>query len=172
MKKTPKRIAIIGNPGSGKSTLAATLGKLLDIPVHHLDTHAFVNGNKTALQELIQIQKKLVDQDSWIIEGCSISTLDIRFERADMVVYLDVPRVQCILRALKRTFAFDEVAVNSGCVRLANWTLIKYIWSFERDKRPKIYEAKNKYPKLNFHVLRSSKEVQQFLNALKDKAQR
>lgn len=92
----PERIAIIGNPGSGKSTFATRFGILLDIPVHHLDTHVFVNGNKIGKQELIEVQQKLVDQNSWIIEGCSILTLKLRFEKADMVIFLDFPRLQCI----------------------------------------------------------------------------
>ncbi len=62
-KNIPKRIAIIGNPGSGKSTLATRLGMLLDIPVHHLDTHAFVNGKKTAKQELIIKRQLLLPPD-------------------------------------------------------------------------------------------------------------
>lgn len=161
-KNAPKRIVIIGNPGSGKSTLATRLGALLDLPVHHLDTHAFVNGNKTAKQELIQIQQQFVGQDSWIIEGCSISTLDMRFEKADIVIYLDIPRIHCVWRVLKRAFAFDESLANSGCVRLPNWTLIKYIWNFEKDKKPIIYEVKNKYPKSNFHVLKNTQHVNEF----------
>ena len=164
-KKTPKRIAIIGNAASGKSTLATRLGMLLDLPVHHLDTHVFVNGTKTAKQELIQIQQLLVDQDSWIIEGCSISTLEMRFEKAELVIYLNVPRSHCIWRVLKRAFAFDESLANSGCVRFANWTLLKYIWNFEKDKKPIIYEVKNKYPKLNFLVLNNLKEAQEFFSA-------
>jgi len=135
---------------------------LLDIPVHHLDTHAFINGNKTAKQELIQIQQQLVNEDSWVIEGCSISTLEMRFEKADMVIYLDIPRIQCIWRVLKRCFAFDENLADSGCLRFANWTLIKYIWSFEKDKKPRIDEIKNKYPKLDYCVLKSTKQVNEF----------
>lgn len=42
----PKRFAIIGPPGSGKSTFANKLGKLLDIPVHHLDRHRFEPDGK------------------------------------------------------------------------------------------------------------------------------
>lgn len=164
-KKTPKRIAIVGNPGSGKSTLATRLGMLLNIPVHHLDTHVFVNGNKTAKQELIQVQQKLVDQDSWIIEGCSISTLEMRLEKADMVIYLNIPRMQCIWRVLKRALAFDEKLANSGCVRLANWTLLKYIWNFGKEKSWKIEELKDQYgSKIDFRVIENSRDIEELLN--------
>lgn len=159
----PKRIAIIGNPGSGKSTLAMRLGKLLDIPVHHLDTHVFVNGKKTDKEKVIQIQRGLVSQESWIIEGCSFSALEMRFEKADMVIYLDIPRIQCIWRVIKRTFVFDQKLADSGCLRLPNWTLLKFIWAFEKDKKPKIHEVKNKYSKTDFQVLNNKKQIEKFL---------
>ena len=64
-----KRFALIGLPGSGKSTFAAKLGKLLNIPVHHLDRHMFeANGKKKDKQEFIAIQKALLAEESWVIE--------------------------------------------------------------------------------------------------------
>jgi adenylate kinase family enzyme len=51
-KVHPKKFALIGLPGSGKSTFAANLGKILQIPVHHLDRHMFEpDGKKKDKQE-------------------------------------------------------------------------------------------------------------------------
>jgi adenylate kinase family enzyme len=63
-RETPKRIAIIGPPGSGKSTFAVKLGKLLNISVHHLDTHCFIGRTKRDQKEFAAIQQELVDQES------------------------------------------------------------------------------------------------------------
>jgi len=50
MKNThPKKFALIGLPGSGKSTFASKLGKILGIPVHHLDRHMFEPGGKKGI---------------------------------------------------------------------------------------------------------------------------
>jgi len=38
---SPKRIMIFGIPGSGKSFFAVRLGKLLGIPVEHLDRYFY-----------------------------------------------------------------------------------------------------------------------------------
>lgn len=62
MKNThPKKFALIGLPGSGKSTFASKLGKLLDIPVYHLDGHMFEpGGKKSDKQEFIEAQKAML----------------------------------------------------------------------------------------------------------------
>jgi shikimate kinase len=53
IKENPRRIAIIGLPGSGKSTFSIKLGKLLNIPVYHLDRHVF-DGRKKREKTLIK----------------------------------------------------------------------------------------------------------------------
>jgi adenylate kinase family enzyme len=62
-------------PGSGKSTFAANFGKILNIPVHYLDRHMFErDGKKKDKQESIEIQKAMLEEKAWVIEGCSFST--------------------------------------------------------------------------------------------------
>lgn len=56
--KTSKKFAIIGLPGSGKSTFATKLGKILDIPVHHLDRHMFEPGGKKETNKSLLPSKK------------------------------------------------------------------------------------------------------------------
>ena len=77
MKNTnPKKFALIGLPGSGKSTFASKLGKILDIPVHHLDRHMFEpGGKKRDKQEFIETQKAMLEEKAWIVEGCRFRLL-------------------------------------------------------------------------------------------------
>jgi len=35
---------------------------------------------------------------------------------------------------------------------------------FEKDKKSKIYELKNKYPKTNFRVFNTTRQIEVFLN--------
>lgn len=129
-----KRIAVIGLPGSGKSTFATGLGKKLGIPVHHLDKHMFDGRTKIDRQKFLSIKETLVNEDSWIIEGCSLSTVEMRFARADTIIYFHLSRWLCIWRVLKRLFIVDKKIVDTGCLNGINWGLIKYIWNFDRDK--------------------------------------
>jgi adenylate kinase family enzyme len=164
MKQIPKRIAIIGLPGSGKSTLAGKLGKFLNIPVHHLDRHLFVNNVRTDQKEFVSIQQGLVNQESWIIEGCSITTLEMRFARADMILYLRFSRLFCAWRVFKRALFFDQEVSSSGCAETVSWALLKYIWNFEKEKRMRIEQLRNLYPHVQFQVFHHPREVVNFLN--------
>jgi adenylate kinase family enzyme len=161
-----KRIAIIGLPGSGKSTFATRLGKTLNIPVHHLDKHRFEGKTKRDEQEFLSIKEALVNQDSWIIEGCSISTLEMRFARADTIIYFHLPRWLCIWRVFKRLFTFDKKIADTGCLNGINWSLIKYIWNFDQDKRESIKELRERYPNVEFLIFHHSQDADKYLKKL------
>lgn len=168
-RETPKRIAIIGLPGSGKSTFATRLGKTLSIPVHHLDKHMFDGRTKRDKQEFLSIKEALVNEKSWIIEGCSLSTLEMRFARADTIIYFHLPRWLCIWRVFKRMFTFDKKIADTGCLNGVNWTLIKYIWNFDRDKRESIEELRKRYPSVEFLVFLHSQDPDKYLKKLEEK---
>ncbi len=165
----PKRLAIIGLPGSGKSTFAAKVGRLLNIPVHHLDMHVFAGKRKRDRQEFLLAKEALVNGESWIIEGCSLSTLEMRFARADTILYFHLPRLLCIWRICKRLLAFDKSAADTGCLNGINWALIAYLWNFDRDKRSSIAELRKKYPAVEFRIFHRSRDVEKYLDELKRK---
>ena len=161
----PKRLAIIGLPGSGKSTFATKLGKILNIPVHHLDKHMFDGRKRIEQEEFLSIKEALVNGDSWIIEGCSISTLEMRFSRADTVIYFHLPRLLCIWRVFKRLFESDRHLTETGCLNGINLKLIEYIWNFDRDKRQSIEELKERYPQVNFLIFRNTQDPEKYIDS-------
>ncbi len=157
----PKRIAVIGLPGSGKSTFSTKLAKVLHVPVHHLDTHMFLpDGKKREKQEFITIQKALIDEDAWIIEGCSMSTLEMRFAQADIVIYFHFPRLLCLWRICKRLATKTHIG---GPLEGINWAIVKYTWDFDRTKKAMFEELRSKYPHVHFLVFRRSREARQYL---------
>lgn len=167
MKYKYKRIAIIGLPGSGKSTLAVKLGHLLNLPVHHLDVHCFNGRIKRDEKEFRSLQQNIVDQDSWIIEGCSIKTLEMRFARADLIIYLGFSRYLCIWRVIKRVLTQDKHLSDSGCAFFVNKELLQYIWTFKKEKLGRIEELKNKYNCSNFYNFQNPRELNTFLKEIK-----
>jgi len=147
-KQHPKKFALIGLPGSGKSTFAARLGKILDIPIHHLDRHMFeTGGKKRDKQEFIEIQKAMLNEEAWVVEGCSFSTFEMRFAKADVLIYFHFSRLVCFFRLFKRLFNYKS---DFGGLRAITWEILKYTWRFDREKRARIEELREKYPRPNF----------------------
>ncbi|MCH9608998.1 MAG: hypothetical protein S4CHLAM45_02610 [Chlamydiales bacterium] len=157
----PKKFALIGPPGSGKSTFASKLGKILNLPVHHLDKHIFEpGGKKKDKQEFIEIQKALLEETAWIVEGCSFSTFEMRFSKADILIYFHFSKAVCFWRFFKRFFNYKQ---EFGGLQTINWELLKYTWNFDKEKRARITELRDKYPQADFLVFRTPKDADLFL---------
>ena len=98
-----KRIAVIGAGGAGKTRLVCALGQALDLPVVHLDLHYYGPGwLPLPPTEWVDRQRQLAAAERWVMDGNYASTLAIRLQRADMVVFLDLPPLLCAWRILRR----------------------------------------------------------------------
>ena len=88
------KIAIMGYVGSGKSVLARNLEKKLEIPILELDDIAFdLNWKAVDREEILPHIKKLMEQDSWIIDGNYDNLLQMqRLEMADRIVFVMLPK--------------------------------------------------------------------------------
>ena len=160
------RIIIIGLPGAGKSTFAAKLGKKFGIPVYHLDAHMFLPGGiKRDKVEFFNIQKQMLTEPSWVIEGCALSTLESRFSKATHCIEFNLPRLLCIWRTLKRKLKPDLNLQDTaeGCSKVFTWEIIHYIWTFNTKKRAGIQALRHKYPQVNYVTFKRSKDAETFL---------
>ena len=92
-----KRIIVIGCPGSGKSRFSKELHDKTGIPLHHLDM-MYWNADKTTVDMNIFLKRltDVIEGDSWIIDGNYASTLEMRMEACDTVVFLDYPTDICL----------------------------------------------------------------------------
>jgi adenylate kinase family enzyme len=137
------RILIIGSGGAGKSTLARTLHGILDLPVIHLDAlywqPGWVEPSRAEWQERVD---SLISQDKWIMDGNYGGTLDRRLEACDTVFYLDLSRLLCLFRVLRRSIRYlgrPRPDMNQGCAeRLPTFEFIKWIWQYPVTRRPGI----------------------------------
>ena len=97
------RIIIIGSAGSGKSYLAKKIAEITKYPLIHLDNEFWNPGwVKTPREEWIEKQKEMISTEKWIIDGNYNSTLELRIEASDLVIFLDINRFVCMYGAIKR----------------------------------------------------------------------
>jgi adenylate kinase family enzyme len=147
-----KRVLVIGSPGAGKSTFSAELGRIIKLPVIHLDKEFW--------------------QPGWVMsDGSYDGTLDIRLPRADTVVFLDYPRYLCLWRIFKRVatgLGHVRFDMGEGCPEHVDFGFIKWIWNYRRDHYPRINEMLEKYfNKGNLIILGSPAEAKGFMAKLK-----
>ena len=83
---------IIGCGGSGKTTLAKKVQEITGLELIHLD-QVFWNPGwvETTGQEWIDKNKQLLSKENWIMDGNYGSTMDMRLEQADTIVFMDTP---------------------------------------------------------------------------------
>ncbi len=166
--KLMKKVVVIGCGGSGKSTLAIKLGKATGLPVYHLD-RIFWQPSWESLPKDIwrEKQKELVSREEWIVDGNYGSTLEIRLQASDTIIYLDMPRWLCLYGALKRFFQYRGKVrpdMTEGCKERITWEFFSWIWNYRKTKRPEtlaMLETLKEEKKVL--ILRSRKEVDAFL---------
>lgn len=165
---------LIGSGGAGKSTLAREIGKKLHIEVIHLDTIMWKPGWKfVKKEEQIAIQQELVQKEEWIIDGNYGGTMDIRFEKADTILFLDYSRYLCLYRALKRMVQYKSKTrpdMIEGNDERLDFNFLKWIWNYPKKKKPQIMEKLQAIKEEKQVVILSSpKEAEKFLNEVASK---
>jgi adenylate kinase family enzyme len=101
-----RRISVVGNAGSGKTTLAVALAARLGVPHVELDAIYHQPGwTELPVEEFRGIVGRLVQEDAWVIDGNYSAVRDLVWERADTVVWLDLPRHMVMRQLARRTAA-------------------------------------------------------------------
>lgn len=159
------RILVIGINGAGKSTIARRLGKKLNIKVFHLDKYYWKkNWDKPEKKQWRKTVKKLIQKPSWIIDGTYPSTLNLRAQKADTIIYLEAPKLVVLFRIIKRFFIYSHKSKifdrPKGLKERLSWQLIKKVITYDKQKiLQKLHQHKDK----NIIVLQSEKAITQFM---------
>jgi adenylate kinase family enzyme len=137
-----QRVLVIGSGGAGKSTFAARLSRARGLPLVHLDAlywqPGWVEPSKAEWQQRVA---QLVAEDRWVMDGNYGGTLEQRLRACDTVVFLDLPRVVCVTRVLRRYLRYrghSRPDMTPGCPERLSFEFLNWIWSYPATRRPKI----------------------------------
>ncbi len=160
------RISIVGGSGSGKSTLCNILSKELGLPAIHLDAINYepnwVEIDKTERDNMILSKAQ---DDKWVIDGNYNKTLKKRFDKADLIIWLDYSTLKQLHGILKRYFTTrnSERPEIPGCKERLEPEFIKYVLTYNKKKRPVILDYLKDVPKEKVLIFKHQKDLNAWL---------
>lgn len=168
-----KKILVIGSGGAGKSVFARRLGTLLNLDVIHLDALYWHPGwVETPRAEWRKVIEELLRRDAWIIDGNYSNSLALRLEACDTAIFLDIARLICLWRALKRAILYrgrSRPDMAEGCRERLDLEFIRWVWGYKSKTRPQVIEMLRQSSQSKKVIwLRSQAEVKRFLATAKD----
>jgi adenylate kinase family enzyme len=98
------KLHIIGIPSAGKTTLAKGMSRLLGVPLHDLDSLAFVDERWTLrpIPERDEMVARILEEPSFVSEGGFLGWTEALFAAADHIVWLDPPLRVLVWRHVRR----------------------------------------------------------------------
>ncbi len=156
------KIAVLGYAGSGKTYLSDYLSEKNNIPVLHLDELKWDKEWKPVDDSVVLPKvSEFMQKENWIIDGYyTYLMIDKRLEDADIIILLQLPRLTCFARALKRTSSRRK----DGYKNDMNWWFVKFTLFGCRNKERRQYydEIAEKY-KNKTVVLKTIQQVEKFM---------
>ena len=169
-----ERVVILGPGGAGKSELARAIASRTGLPVVHLDRLFWRPGWTPApREEALRDLDAAVAGERWILDGnfLEFDGRDARFERADTVIFLDLPRATCFRRVLTR-LARDRRRsrpdLPEGCREGFDLELLRWIWRYPHTDRPRVLDLLAGLDRrVDVRRLRSRAAVRRYLESLR-----
>jgi adenylate kinase family enzyme len=174
-----QRVSVVGASGSGKTTLAAAVARRLGCPRVELDAIFHQPGwQPLPLEEFRARVAELAAGETWVIDGNYAAVADLVWQRADTVVWLDLPRGVVIRRIIWRTLRRAVLRAELWNGNREPWinffsadpekSVIAYAWKTHRVIRARYAsaEADPANAHLTFVRLRGDREAAAFLAAV------
>ena len=162
------RVLVIGCPGSGKSMFSRALHRITGLPLFHLDM-MYWNADRTTVDPSVfhDRLKSVLQNEEWIIDGNYASTMELRMQACDTIVFLDYPQEVCLAGIRERR---GKVRPDMPWVEPENEEdeeFIAFVQSFRMQNRPKIMQLLARYGEKDIHVFEKRSQADAFLRQYK-----
>jgi len=169
-----RRILIAGVSGAGKTTLARRVSERTGIP--HTEIDALRHGPGWVPRDTFDADvESFTRADRWITEWQYRELRPLLAERADTLVWLDLPTAVTMARVIRRTLRrrMRREALWNGNIEGPLWTfftqrdhIIRWAWRTRNSWRGHVAEAAAAHPELRIIRLRSRADVTSWLDSL------
>lgn len=141
-----QRVLVMGCCGSGKTTFARALAAKFDLPLISLDRLFWQPGWRES--DPGDFSRKVTHetaQTAWVMDGNYIrhGAGAMRRERADTVLWFDLPRHVCvagILRRIVTSYGKVRPEMAPGCPERFDPAFLHYVWTYGKFQRPDLLE--------------------------------
>jgi len=178
-----ERINVVGSSGSGKSTFARELAGLLGLPCCEMDQLFWKPGwEEAADEEFFPKVHAVTSGQRWVLDGNYTRTLPDKWQRVQLVIWLDLSILRTVFRvtkrAIDRSLSQQELWPDTGNREtltktfLSRDSIIRWaITSYQKNKkRYRDAIASPDYAHLAFVRLGSAKSVASFLEGVRQVA--
>ncbi len=159
------RVLVIGCPGSGKSTLAKALHEKTGLPLFHLDM-LYWNGDKTTVSDEVFMERlsRVLAETCWIIDGNYASTLELRMQFCDTVLFLDYPVELCLAGIASR---IGQARTDMPWVETeTDPEFLEFVKCYPALIRPNVLALLDKCTDKEIHIFRNRQEADEFLSRI------
>ncbi len=141
----------------------------MNLPAIHLDAINF-NANWVEIDKIKR--DKIIStksaENKWVIDGNYNKTLKERFNKADLIIWLDYSTFMQLKGILKRYFKTrnNERPEIPGCKERLNLEFIKYVATYNKKKRNVIVEYLKDIPKDKVLIFKTQKQLNKWLKEI------
>lgn len=169
--RRPRRVLVAGTSGSGKTTLAARVGALWALPHAEIDALHWGPG-WTPRPEFADDVRALAAADAWVTEWQYRAVRRLLLERAEVLVWLDLPTVvvmrQVVVRTLRRRLRRIELWNGNVEPPLRSFLgdpdhIVRWAWRTRRKLDGLDARLADAVPGLVLVRLRSRRDVERWL---------
>ena len=169
----PRRVIVAGVSGVGKTTLAGRISDILDIPHTEIDG-LFHCENWTPRESFLGDVRALVAGEAWVTEWQYSLARPLLAERADLLIWLDLPFLRVALprvirRTVRRRRRRQELWNGNVEPPLVTFFtdpehIVRWAWSTRHTYRERVPRADAEHENLVVVRLRSQREVDAWLS--------
>ena len=147
-----KKVIVIGCPGSGKTTFAEKLRDKTNLTLYYLDA-IWHKPDKTHIprEEFDSRIQEIFRTPEWIIDGNYGSTMELRMQACDTVIFLDYPLDVCLNgikeRKGKPRSDLPWIEPDEDDVEF-----LEFIKNYNSQSRPKVTELLKRYSHKDIYI--------------------
>jgi adenylate kinase family enzyme len=167
----PGRVLVAGVSGAGKSTLADTIAGITGAPRIEIDS-LFHGPGWVPRPQFVAEVTALAGQDAWVIEWQYSAVRPLLVERAEMMVWLDLPTSVVMWRVIRRTIRrrIKHIELWNGNYEPPLHTfftnpdhIVRWAWRTRNQCRDQIHDAVATTPHVTLVRLRSRHQVNRWV---------